>query len=579
MKRNLRVVAAVSAAVVVAGLAALWVVRARRVEEPLPVGIPMQITSGDGWEGEPAISPDGTRVAYVSNESGNFDVYVTDVLGGRVLRLTTDPDRDFAPTWFPDGAAIAFVSDRTGTPSVWKVGQSGGGATMLLEDAEYPAISPDGARIAFSRSSESLFTRIWVASLEDMSDALQLTAEEHGTSDHRHAAWSPDGRTLCYCNALGGLWLVDVDGSTPRLVMGGTDGDGWPAWSSDGRHIYFDSWREKALALWRVERSGSLPQRMTEGVGYEGEPSVSVDGARLAYSSGSAGFSTVIADLDTGDEFTLGRMRSESMPVLAPDGGRMVYVSMRWEGRGELAAQSLVRGMPSGPPRRLTNQDGTASHPVCSPDGTWIAYYRILEEERDIWIVSSQGGTPLRFTESAGLDVHPSWSPDGKQLAFMSDRAGYYDIWVAPVRGGRPAGEARRVTDGSVSAFAPVWSPDSSQLAFVGAANGQLDVWLVPSDGGTPAERLTGGIDVTRIRWDGTRGLILAAATLQENRRLIWAISPETGHVAPFVPEVVLGSSISPGLFDISQDGRLLVFSRENLAGDIWVSEGPPGTY
>jgi len=577
-KRNLRVVAIVSAVAVVAGLAALWVVRARKAGEPLPVGIPMQITSGEGWEGEPAISPDGTRVAYVSNESGNDDVYVADVLGGRVLQLTTDPGMDFAPAWFPDGMAIAFVSDRTGTPSVWRVGRLGGEAVMLLEDAEYPAISPDGTRIAVSRSAESVFHRIWVASLEDMSDAMQLTTGEHGLLDHRHAAWSPDGRMLCY-STLNGLFIVDVDGGTPRLVAGGRQPDDRPAWSSDGSHVYFESWREGTLALWRVGRSGDAPQRMTVGAAYEGEPSVSADGARFAYSSGSASFGTVITDLTTGHEITLGRMRTESTPILAPDGGRVIYVSRRWDGRGELAEQPLARAVPSGPPKRLTDQVGTASHPACSPDGKWVAYYLILGDERDIWIVPSRGGPPLRFTESAALNIHPSWSPDGRQLAFVSNRAGSYDVWVAPVSTGMPAGEARRLTDGSVAAFAPVWSPDGSQLAFVGSAEGQLDVWLVSEDGRAAAERLTEGIDVTRIRWDGTRGLILAAATLQGDRRLVWAVSPETGDVTPFVPEVALGSAKSPGLFDLSRDGRLLLFSRENQTGDIWVSEGPPGTY
>jgi Tol biopolymer transport system component len=572
------VVAIVSAVAVVAGLAALWVVRTRRAEEPLPVGIPMQITSGVGWEGEPAMSPGGTRVAYVSDESGNDDVYVADVLGGRVLQLTTDPGMDFAPTWFPDGSAVAFVSDRTGTRSVWKVGQFGGGATMLLKDAEYPAVSPDGTRIAFSRSDCSGGLRVWVAPLDDPSHAMMLTMSKHGLWDHIGAAWSPDGRTLSY-SAHASLWTVSAEGSAPRRLTRNRKGGSGSAWSSDGRYIYFDSWRDGTLALWRVPSRGGKPQRLTQGTGWESEPSVSVDGSRLAYSTGNPGSGVVLVDLDTGQQTAIGRMRLLLLASLSPDGGRMVFMSQRWDRRSELAEQLLDGGVPSGPPRRLTDQEGNASHPFYSPDGRWIAYYLVNKERRDIWVVPTGGGQPFQFTDDPGQDVHPAWSPDGSMLAFISERAGTRDVWAAPVREGKPAGEPRRLTDGSTSAISPVWSPDGSEIAFVGSADNLNEVWLVPSDGGAPARQLTDGVDAARIRWDAATGMILASATCGEERRSLWAVSPETGKAELFEPAVVFGTERAYGLFDLSQEGRLLVFSQENLSGDVWVSEGPPGTY
>jgi hypothetical protein len=73
--------------------------------------------------------------------------------------------------------------------------------------------------------------------------------------------------------------------------------------------------------------------------------------------------------------------------------------------------------------------------------------------------------------------------------------------------------------------------------------------------------------------------MILAAATRGENHRSLWAVSPKTGKAALFDPAVVFGTERACGLFDLSQDGRLLVFSQESATGDIWVSEGPPGLY
>jgi TolB protein len=272
-------------------------------------------------------------------------------------------------------------------------------------------------------------------------------------------------------------------------------------------------------------------------------------------------------------------MRSALQASISPDGSRMVFVSNRWDRRGELAEQLLDGGVPSGPPRRLTDQEGNASHPFYSPDGRWIAYYLVHKRERDIWIIPTGGGRPIQFTDSPGQDAQPAWSPDGSMLAFKSNRAGTHDVWVAPVREGRSAGEARRLTDGSVAAVSPVWSPDGSEIAFVGWDGERREVWVVRSDGEAPHRRLTDGVDATFIRWDAATGMILAAATCGEERRSLWAVSPETGAAELFEPAVVFGTERAYGLFDLSQDGGLLVFARETLTGDIWVSEGPPGLY
>ncbi|MEA3409633.1 MAG: hypothetical protein U9Q95_04725, partial [Candidatus Eisenbacteria bacterium] len=492
--------------------------------------------------------------------------------------LTDNPTNDSDAAWSPDGRRIAFVSDRAGTRSVWKVGQFGGAATLALEDAEYPAISPDGTGIAFSRADDSRFLRIWLASLNNPSDATMLTAGEHGLWDHVGVAWSPDGKTLSY-SAQANLWTVPAEGGSPRRLTRNREGGTGSAWSSDGRCIYFDSCSRRTLALWRVPSRGGEPRLMTQGTGYESEPDVSADGSRLTYSTGSLGTGAVLVDLATGQQTTIGRLRYEAMASLSPDGSRLIYVSERWDGRGELAEQQLDDGVPAGSPVRLTDQEGTASHPFYSPDGRWIAYYLILRGKRDIWIIPSGGGRPIQFTSDSEQDVLPAWSPAGDMLAFVSRRAETYDVWVAPVREGSPAGEPRRITDGSVLAVSPVWSPDGTEIAFVGSADGRREVWVVPADGAAPARRLTEGVDATRIRWDVASGTILAAATCGEESRTLWAISPGTGEAIPFEPAVVFGTERAIGLFDLSQEGRLLVFSRENLTGDIWVSEGPPGTY
>lgn len=573
------------AAAVGSGLAAIalvvaWTVISWQRDSPIPEGIPRRVTSAEGWEGHPALSPDGSRIAYASTESGNYDVFMTDVHGGDKIQLTTDPGMDYGPAWFPGGTDLAFVSDRGGAVSVWKTGQFGGGATMMVENAELPAFSPDGTRIAFQRASQSGRTRICVAPLSDLSDVTTLTGDEHGLWSHERPAWSPDGRRICY-SGHDGLWTVPVDGGRPEPLTGGQEADCWPAWSSDGKHIYFESFREGTQALWRIGSRGGRAHRLSLGTSEEGEPCVARDGKRLAYSTGTASDRAVLMDLDTGEELVIPGVEGGCMAALAPDRSRIVYATQQWGRNWELALRDLVDGVPSAAPRRLTDQPGNASHPIFSPDGAWIAYYRIRisSRERDIWVIPSAGGQPVRITVDPASDVHPAWSPDGAELAFVSERSGTGDIWAIPIRDGAGAGEPRRVTTGSASATSPAWSPDGASIAFVGGVDDQRDVWIVDASGSSSERRLTTDVDALRVRWDFSSGRILVSAACGSNCVMLWQLDPASGELAVVEPHVNFGLKGKVAFFDVSQDGRLLVFSKGEFAGDVWVLEAKEGVY
>jgi Tol biopolymer transport system component len=579
------------AVLVVAGIVALlatWPYLARWRDASLPQGQPVQVTTSDAWEGDPAISPDGTRIAYASNESGNYDIYVVDAHGGNPLRLTGDPAADIYPAWFPDGSTLAFVSDRGGGSAIWKIGQFGGGATLLLADAGDPAISPDGARIAFSRAAPERSSRIGVAPLADLSRVTLLTPDEAGFWGHEDPAWSPDGRWICYATRHG-LWVVPADGGPARRLTRETDLDLGPEWSPDGRHIYYASYREETLALWRIAvRTGAFdrrprplaaPQRITMGTGHECAPSLSRDGTRLAYATSATASSLVALDVYNRRETILRGLTDAQQPALARDRSAIVFVSPR-AGQGlDLWLQPLAQDLPAGPPQRLTDDPGDVSNPVFSPDGRWIAYFRIDAGQRDIWVVATRGGTPIRFTDDPADDVLPAWSPDGTRLVFASQRDGNSRLWVAPIENGSPAGRAQRVGDETVPAIAPVWSPDGAAIAFVGSGPSGAEVWIMPADGRGPVRQFTSGANVTRVRWDAARGDLLASGTWGEDRFTLRRLSPIDGTSRPLDPPVDLGTNDSVPIFDVSPDGGLIVFTREDQQGDIWLFDTDGGRY
>jgi Tol biopolymer transport system component len=87
---------------------------------PAAGGAPTQLTTDRGTDQWPVWSPDGSRIAFVSNRSGgNYNIWTMSASGGSEVQLTNDPAADAGPAWSPDGSRIAFHSNRTGRYEIW----------------------------------------------------------------------------------------------------------------------------------------------------------------------------------------------------------------------------------------------------------------------------------------------------------------------------------------------------------------------------------------------------------------------------------------------------------------------------
>lgn len=553
---------------VAAAVAAGWVLwPSDPVPKPSMRWKPRQITSAPGWEAEPALSPDGTMIAYVSSESGNPDIWLADAGGGNPLQLTDDPSADRDPAWFPDGSNIAFVSERGGEVAVWKVARFGGSPLLILPNARDPAISWDGTYIAFTRSAQSGFLRVGIAAVDEVSKARLLTGDGQGVWNHEDPAWSPDGKTLCFTD-FRDLWLVGADGSeAPRRLTNEQRRDRDPVWSADGRWVYFSSQREGTAALWRVPAAGGRPERLTLGTGPEREPSLSRRGDRLAYSTSKSEVDIVVVDRATGERASFTGGRSDSSPVMAPDGRNLIFASDR-AGKFDLWRQQLDGVETVGAPVKLTDLPGSVATCSFSPNGAWIACYRVLGTQRDIWVFSQNGGVPTQFTSHRGTDIHPSFSPDGSMLAFSSDRDGVQSIWIAPISDGKRTGDARRVSGPETPvAMFPAWSPDGSRIAFVA----ESEVWVVGVDPPLDARRVTEGANPENVRWEPTGEQLVVAGNWGTPRVELRRVPVAAGPGVPFDPPIIFGDEGASGSFDLSADGRILAYLRTTKVGDIWL--------
>lgn len=138
----------------------------------------MQLTHDLANELEPSWSPDGTRVAFISDRNGqNFDIYVMNADGSNVMQLTDDSANEFGPVWSPDGTQIVFSSDRNGNVQLFMISIDGSNLVQLTKDTSnsaYADWSPDGTHIVFESDRDTGYANIYVMNA-DGSNLIQLT--------------------------------------------------------------------------------------------------------------------------------------------------------------------------------------------------------------------------------------------------------------------------------------------------------------------------------------------------------------------------------------------------------------------
>jgi hypothetical protein len=198
------------------------------------------IVDGPGEDVQPDWSPDGTEIVFSSNRSGAWDIFTVDVATKRLRQVTEDAEVDRAPRWTPDGNRIVFASNRTGDFEIWTVDPTGGSMTQLTNSGSnnYPSVSPDGSRIAFTRRGKELV-------ILDLQSGRRITAVS--PRDVNYApVWSPDGRYLAVSAKDWGsvdIYLLTSDGRRSVLLTKNATIDGkrafdaLPAWSPDGLRL------------------------------------------------------------------------------------------------------------------------------------------------------------------------------------------------------------------------------------------------------------------------------------------------------------------------------------------------------
>lgn len=175
-----------------------------------------------GTNSSPAWSPDGSQLAFMSSQNGDPEVYVADINGARLHRVTFAAGVSTSPAWNPKtGKQIVFVSDRGGVPVLYLANSDGSDVQKLdLPDMGYvidPAWSPNGQLLAFSWRRPSGNYDIYVMDIVSR-QLVELTRDE---GRNERPSWAPDGRHLVFESTRTGrrqIWSMLADGSEPRQL-------------------------------------------------------------------------------------------------------------------------------------------------------------------------------------------------------------------------------------------------------------------------------------------------------------------------------------------------------------------------
>ncbi|MCK4412787.1 MAG: PD40 domain-containing protein [Candidatus Eisenbacteria sp.] len=491
---------AFGAAAVVIAILLLRPTTPRAPIEPL-VLTSVPFTTYTGEETRPAISSDGTRVAFCwgGPEGENFDIYVKQRNTEIPLRLTDDLTYESNPAWSPDGTTIAFVRRLEQGAGIFTVPAIGGVPRRLyLGEHWIPGIdwSPDGKWIAFAERSsygeQEPPSRIQLLSLETL-EARPLTIPPPGYRGDTTPAFSPDGETLAFLRAddlgLLDLYLMPAGGGRPRrLTRGGIELHGFD-WLPDGRGLVISSMSTGSLSLWRVAVAGGELLPLITFADWAANPSIASQTGALVYEDirfDSNIFRVTLSPgedpLHEADPF-IGSTHWDSEPEYSPDGSRIVFTSKR-TGEREIW---LCRADGSRPEQLTFFEGPLVGRPSWSPDGTRIAFEAGPRGYANAYVVAADGGTARAVTSDEHNDLILGWSHDGIWLYLASDRTtdrdGSGQLWRHEVDGDR----AERL---AISACVVAKeAADGAHLFF--ARIGEPELWRMPIDGDEEeAERL-----------------------------------------------------------------------------------------
>jgi len=465
---------------------------------PRAGGAAERLTSAQGQDLVPRVSPDGRWIAYTEAAKAGTDVWVIPAAGGSARRLTFRPTIEagtggrhgpdnMVVTWTPDSKSVVYLSKGDLWDSVLYAAPLEGGPPKPLpidKAVGLATFGPDGHSIAYNRIFRNF--RTWkryngglaqqVFTYDFNTRKLEQVTQWSGTNTS--PMWY--GRKIYYlsdqdAHRRANIWVYDLDAKTTREVTHFTDYDiDFPALGSDA--ITFQQGGKLYLLNLATEALNAVPVTLpddnvrtrshvaeVQGAIRESDPAQQVDfalspnGKRTLFSARGDIYSVPTAEGPTRD-LTNTQGADEDHPTWSPDGKILAYTT---DASGEV--EIAVRPAEGGPERIVTHfKSGYLYGPVFSPDNRTLAF---SDSAHRLWLATLDGSEPKVVAQDKVSEIHDqAFSPDGRWLAYSlaaTDRR--RDLYLYEIA----TGAAHRLGSGAEIDANPSWSPDGKYLYFV----------------------------------------------------------------------------------------------------------------
>ncbi len=385
-------------------------------------GRAVRLTSGPGFDSQPVFSPDGKKIAFISDRSGNDAIWIAGADGFNPQQLTFDPVRFTSPEWTPDGDYI-LVSRGKRVFELWMYHVLGGAGVRLTHAKDHAATPLSEQRNALgavmSADGRYLYYTLmpgfihWDARFplceivrRDLTDGVESVVVSAQGSAFRPML-SPDGESLVYGTRLGSGTALRVrnlmTGADRQLIFpverdaqeGQVDSDLLPRYTftPDSRSIL-------------VSRKGKI--NVLDAA--SGKSRVLPFAARVQQSLSPLLRTRVPLHDDPATA------RLIMAPRLSPDGDYLAFSAF---------AHLYVMKFPGGKPRRVTRESAGEYQPVWSADGNWLAYVTWRHGQGAINKIrmDASGGNPVQLTSIPAFFRDPVWTPDGQRILAIRGNA------------------------------------------------------------------------------------------------------------------------------------------------------------
>ena len=509
------------------------------------------MTSNPLNEVDPAISPDGARLAYAmrpdASDLGNADIFITNGAGQTPERLVSHAADDRYPAWSADGRTLAFVriNGRTCDVMVMPLATRTERRITSCGNVEEPRVnwSRDGEWLIESFAPGPDPVRGWkIARISTTTGVREeLTLPSPGTLGDYNPSVSPDGSRIAFIRGINGatadVFTIPFNGGTPTRITWDHQDLVGVDWSADGRSLLYATDRAGGYTIWRAGLDGSAPQLVVGGAAKLKHPSVARTNGRLTYESWS--YEINLWDTPIVDRLDL---EGDLTPTLRP----VIQTSDQWN-----------------------------HSPDFSPDGTRVAFISTRSGGAELWIANSDGSHARQLTTFGRAYIRPPrWSPDGSTIVISASVGGQLDLYTVDLNG-----TLTRLTNDQDDEIAPAWSHDGHAILFGARRSGTWQVMRLLLADGSRTQLTTDGGYAAQPSPDGR---MIFFTRLE--RQGVWSMPASGGDAQLIVPMVRAAETsnwrvTTGGIYFIGSTANQPVIRRAPLSGGAAVDVAWLGNY